>query len=133
MATCGANFMPICILLSIYFTEGSKNTRASLKVMSPILLCWPMASEVDAGGMAVGVEPSHQYSITFYCHVVVAAEVESEMEEPMKQRSVIEKKMVPIGIHQCFLNSYGDQTVDVSAVRWWVLCFSSGNSYSGSL
>ena len=107
--------------------------RAAPIVTPAILIYWPMTSEADVGGMAVEVEPSHQYSITFCCHVVVAAEVESEMEEPVKQRSVIEKKMVPIGIHQCFLNSYGDQTVDVSAVRWWVLCFSSGNSYSGSL
>ena len=26
---------------------------------------WPMMSEADASGMAVEVEPSHQYSITF--------------------------------------------------------------------
>jgi hypothetical protein len=31
-----------------------------LKVMSPILLCWPMALEADAGGTKVEVEPSHQ-------------------------------------------------------------------------
>ena len=27
---------------------------------------------------------------------------------------------------------YGDQTVDVSTLRWWVVYFSSGNSDSGS-
>ena len=37
------------------------------KVMPPILLYWPMMSEADAGGMAVEVEPSHQYSVTFCC------------------------------------------------------------------
>jgi len=30
------------------------------------------------------------------------------------------------------LNVYGDQTVDVSTVRWWVVHFSSGDSESGS-
>ena len=30
------------------------------------LLCWPTTSEAeDVGGTAVGVEPSHQYPITF--------------------------------------------------------------------
>ena len=32
---------------------------AAPKVMPPILLCWPTTSEVDVGGMAVEVEPSH--------------------------------------------------------------------------
>ena len=43
--------------------------RTALKVMPPILLCWPTTSEVDAGGMAEEVEPSRQYSFTFRCHV----------------------------------------------------------------
>ena len=43
--------------------------RAALKVMSPILLCWPMTSEVDVGGTAVDAEPSRQYSITCCCCV----------------------------------------------------------------
>ena len=45
------------------------NARAPLKAVPPILLCWPMMSEADVGGMAVEVEPSHQYSITFCCHI----------------------------------------------------------------
>ena len=36
-------------------------------------------------------------------------------------------------IHQLILNIYGDQTVDVSTVRWWVMCFSSDDTDSGSL
>ena len=43
--------------------------RAAPKVTPSILLCWPTVSEVDVGGMAVDAEPSHQYSITFCCHV----------------------------------------------------------------
>ena len=34
-----------------------------------MLLCWSMMSEADVGSMAVQVEPSHQYSITFCCCV----------------------------------------------------------------
>ena len=41
--------------------------RAALKVMLPILLCWPMTSEVDVGGMAVEVESSQQGSTLFLC------------------------------------------------------------------
>ena len=41
------------------------------------------------------------------------------------------KKTAPTDIHQHFLNTYGDQTVDVSTARWWVVCFSSGDTDSG--
>ena len=43
--------------------------RVVQKAMPPTLLCWPRMSEVDVGGMALEVEPSHQRSITFCCHV----------------------------------------------------------------
>ena len=44
--------------------------------------------------------------------------------------SSIWKKIVPIGIHQSLLNVYGDQIVDVSAVRRLDgVYFSSGDSY----
>ena len=55
-----------------------------------------------------------------------------DMEVCMEQRCVIEflqaEKMAPIDIHQHLLNIYGDQTMDVSTVRWWVVYFSSGSS-----
>ena len=35
--------------------------------MPPILLCWPTTLEAVVGGMAIEVEPSHQYSVTFCC------------------------------------------------------------------
>ena len=41
--------------------------KADLEVMPPILLCWPTVSEADVGGIAVEIEPSHQYSVTFCC------------------------------------------------------------------
>ena len=37
--------------------------------MHCILFCGPVMSEVDDGGMAVEVERSHQYSVTFCCHM----------------------------------------------------------------
>ena len=41
--------------------------RAGLKVMSPILFCWPMTSEAGAGNTAVEAEPSQQYFVMFCC------------------------------------------------------------------
>ena len=38
-----------------------------MKVMPPMLFCWCMTSEMDVGGMAVEIKPSHQYPITFCC------------------------------------------------------------------
>jgi len=43
-------------------------TQTGLNAMTPILLCWQM-SKADVGGMVVGVEPSHQFAITFHCCV----------------------------------------------------------------
>ena len=55
----------------------------------------------------------------------------SDMEVRMKQKCVTEflhaKTMAPTDI-QYLLNIYGEQTVDVSTVRWGVVCPSSGNS-----
>ena len=62
----------ICLFIG-EMTSGSfpqeLTIRAALKVMPPILWCWPMISEADVGAMAVEAEPSHQYSITFCCCV----------------------------------------------------------------
>ncbi|XP_040556984.1 serine/threonine-protein kinase VRK1 isoform X1 [Gallus gallus] len=56
----------------------------------------------------------------------------SDMEARMKQRCIIEflhaEKIAPIDIHRRLLNVYGDQTVDVSTVRRWVVRFSSGDN-----
>ena len=55
----------IHICLNHFITEqGQRCTKAAPKVMPPVLLCWFTTSGVDAGSMAVGVEPSHQYAIT---------------------------------------------------------------------
>jgi hypothetical protein len=45
----------------------AKYMRVVPNLMPPILLCWPTASEVDVGDMAVEVEPSRQYSVKLCC------------------------------------------------------------------
>ena len=56
----------------------------------------------------------------------------SDMEVWMKQECAIgflhAENMAPTNIHQYLLNVYGDQTVDVSTVRQWILYFSIGDS-----
>ena len=70
--------------------------------MTLVLLSWPTMPEADVGGMAIEVEPSHQYSIVFCCVQQMATEGQSnrmvsEVEVHMKQRCVtkflhVEKK-----------------------------------------
>jgi len=43
--------------------------RVAQKIMSLILLYWPMTSEADGGGMTMEFKPSHQYATTFCCCV----------------------------------------------------------------
>jgi len=58
------------------------------------------------------------------------------MEVQMKQSCITEflhaEKIAPTDIQQHLLNIYGDQTVDVSTVRQWVVHFSSGDGHSRS-
>jgi len=44
----------------------------------------------------------------------------------------MQKKIAPIDTYWYLMNISGDWTVDVSTVRWWVVCSSKGNSDSGS-
>ena len=50
-------------------SNSSWSTSSAAKIMPSILLSCPTTSEVDVGDMAVEFEPSHQYPITFCCHV----------------------------------------------------------------
>jgi len=63
--------------------------------MPPVSLCWPMMLETGVGGVAVEVERSHQYSVTFCCVQQITAEgqpdrMASDMEVHMKKKRVIE-------------------------------------------
>ena len=56
----------------------------------------------------------------------------SDTEVSMKQRYgtdfLHEEKTVLTDVYQHLLNVYGDQTVDVSTVKQWVVCCGSSNS-----
>ena len=66
----------------------SSSMRAASNVIPPTLLYWPMATEVDVGGMTVEVQPSHQYCIAFCCHVADGQydTMASDMEVHIKQK-----------------------------------------------
>ena len=56
-----------------------------------------------------------------------------DIEVSVKQTCVtelfhVEKKMAPVDIHQHLLKIYGDQTMDLSTMMWWLVPFSSGGS-----
>ena len=96
------------------------STCFALKVTPPILLCWPVMSEVDVRVMAVEVGHSHQYSLRAVAMKQMAAEGQSDrmlsdMGVHMEQRYGTEflhaEKMAPMDIHRCLLNIYGDQPV----------------------
>jgi len=57
------------ILHSAFGYTKYRNIRNALKVMPPILFCWLTISKADVVSIAVEVQPSHQYSIMFGCHV----------------------------------------------------------------
>ena len=87
--------------------------------------------------MAVKVELSCQYSVTFCCHVT------SDSRGAVWHNGVwhgsaygtkvcdwipqCRKKIVLTDIYWCLLNLYGDQPVDLSTMRQWVVCFSGGD------
>ena len=62
----------------------------------------------------------------------MASDVELHMKQRCRTGFVHAEKMAPVDIHWCLLHVYGDQTVDVSTVKQWVVHFSSGDSDSGS-
>ena len=63
--------------------------RSALKVVPPILLFWPMTSEAGVGGMAVEVEFSRQYSITFCCCMMASEGQPDKMVPDMKVYMVL--------------------------------------------
>ena len=98
------------------------STRAPLKVMPPIILCWPTMSGVDVGGMVIEVPFYFLYlSTNIPLHFVamwqMSAEgqsdkMTSDIEVSMKQGSVTEflheERIAPIDTHQCLLIAYRD-------------------------
>jgi len=96
-----------------------------------------MTSEVDVGGMAVEADPSHQQSIMFCCCATDGsrgavwhnAVWHGGVYEPKVCHWIPScgKKWHPLTFTgSCW--TFIKQTVDVSAVRWRVVCFSSSGS-----
>ena len=102
--------------------------RTTPRLMPPILLCLLTISEADVGGIAAGVEPSHQWPVTCCCcstHGSRGAVWQNGIRHGSVDRAKgcywippCGKTMSPTDIHQCMLNIDGDQTVDVSTMRW---------------
>ena len=88
--------------------------------MPPILLSWPTTSKADADGITVEVKPSLQHPITFCCCMTDGSRG-TVWQNGIWHGSKYED------VCWLLLNIYGDQTVNVSTVRWWVVHFSSGN------
>jgi len=84
------------------------------------------------------VEPSHQYLITFCCHVTDGSRGAAWQNcltwKRVQSKGVLlnVEKVAPIDIHWHLPNISRDQTVDVSSVRWWVVHFSIDDGNSGS-
>jgi len=110
------------------------------KIMLPMLFCWPMISEAYVIDMAVEVETSHKYPVTFSC-VMIHTRRRAVWKNGIWHGGAYEvkvyywmgNKMALSDIHWCLLNVYGDQTVDVSTVRQWVLHLRTGNNGLPSL
>ena len=122
----------LCSISSFVFDQGYMQfyicmvcTRAALKVMPPVSLCWSTIAEAGFAGMMVVVEPSQQYSIKFCCQVSNVWQNgvwhESTYEQWCGTQFLHAGKMAPIDIHWSLLKVYRDKTVTVNTVRLWVL------------
>jgi len=66
----------LCVCVCIIYEDICIHTHthiyiwAALKVVCPMLLCLPVMSEADDGGMTVEVEPTDQCSLTF-CSCII--------------------------------------------------------------
>ena len=126
-------------LLHYIWIQSYECRRTALKIMSPILLCWPITSEADVGGMAVEAEPSWQYFITRCCCVTAGsrgAVWQNDVWHGNAYETKVSHWISPCGnncTHCCLLNVYRDQTVNVGTVRHQVIHFSSHSRGSGSL
>ena len=118
-------FCYLCNNDTVYFT------RAALKVMSPIFLYWPTISEENVGGTAAEAECSHQYSITFCCHMTDGSRgaVWHGSAEEARVCNWILPRGKKNGTHWHSLTL----AEHLTEAEHWVVCFSNGNSRSSPL
>lgn len=100
--------------------------------MHPTLLYWPTTLELGVGGMTVEVKPSHQYSIHYHATGGSrGATWENSIWLWSAYRGITEflhvEEITSVDIHRSLLNIYGYQTLDVSTLRWCMVCFNSGD------
>ena len=124
-------------LLTLHTLEACWTLRAALKVMPPMLLCWPTMSEADVGGTEVEVWPSYQYPITCCCHVTDGSRgaawqngIWHGSADEAKERHWI-PPCAKNGTH--WHSTFMETNQWLSTVRQWVMCFSSSNSDSSLL
>ena len=128
-------------LFTIYlFKYRFRHTRGALNLIFNYV--GPQCQRQIDGGMAVEVKPSTNILLHVVAMWQMAAKgqwdrMAYDMEEHRKQRCVTEflhaEVMALTDIHFLLLNLYGDQWVDASTVRWWVVYFSSGDNGSSPL
>ena len=90
-------------------------------IVSPILLCWSTTSEADGGGMAVDIEPYHQYPLHFIAMWQRSRGAiwqnrdwyESAYEAKVYHWITPCRKRWHTNIHWHLLNTYTEQIVDV--------------------
>jgi hypothetical protein len=106
-------FFPATLTIRLYselqcYASCSCYVRGTPKVMPPILLCWPTTLEPDAGGLAIEIEHSHRYFISFVAVRQIAAEEPSgkmapDMKVHTRQKSATEflhrEEIAPVDIH----------------------------------
>ena len=92
------------------------NMRAAPKVMPPILLWWPLTSEVNIGGMTVEVEPFHQSSVTSCC-CVAAGSREADWQNGIWHGSAYEAKVCH-SIPPCGINGTHWHSSILSGCSW---------------
>ena len=131
------SFMWLCHCIPLLvFSKNARSlllftNRAALKVMLTVFLCWPMISKVDVGVTAVEVGLLCQYYITCCCHVTDGSRG-AVWQNGQSHGSDYEANVCGwTCILWRLLIVNGDQTVDVSTVRWWVVYFNSGDKNSG--
>ena len=88
---------------------------------------WPTASLTDVGSMAVEVEPSYQYSVTFCCCDGSRWAIWQNgiwygktYEAKVSLNFSMQKNLYPLTNIDTYWTS-GNQTVYVNTARWWVL------------
>jgi len=98
------------------YRTGCKCTRAAPKVMLPILLYWPTISGMDVGGMAVEVEPSHQYAMTLCCCVTDGSRADGLTEQSLSWKWVWSKG---VSLNSSMWKKWHPWHSFMLAEHWW--------------